>query len=162
MKHLRFAVLLVTLLMLGVGATGPAFAVNPDEVLADPRLEARAREISKGLRCVVCRNQSIDDSNAGIARDMRVVLRERLVAGDTDAEAVTYFVDRYGDFVLLKPPVGPTTYLLGIGPLLLLGIAVAGFATFIARRRTIVPTSEPLSDADRKLVDAILNEGEMQ
>src|SRR5690606_4442259 len=92
----------------------PAMAVNPDEILDDPTLEARARAISANLRCLVCQNQSIDDSDAELARDLRVIVRERLVAGDTDAEATRYIVDRYGEFVLLNPVVGPHTILLWI------------------------------------------------
>jgi len=149
------------MMLVGFGPVEPAFAVNPDEVLADPALEARARDISKGLRCVVCRNQSIDDSNAGIAHDMRILLRERLSAGDTDQQAIAYFVARYGDFVLLKPPVRPATYLLWAGPFLLLGITVVGFAVYIARRRNTAQPDEPMSEEDRKLVDAILNDGEV-
>ena len=90
----------------------PALAVNPDEVLDDPALEARAREISANLRCLVCQNQSIDDSDADLARDLRVLVRERLVAGDSNAEATQYVVDRYGEFVLLNPVVAPHTMLL--------------------------------------------------
>ena len=93
--------LIVFLLALVVAAS--AYAVQPDEMLADPRLEARARAISKEVRCLVCRNESIDDSNATLARDLRLLVRERLVAGDSDAEVLDYLVERYGEFVLLKP-----------------------------------------------------------
>ena len=98
----------------------PAFAVEPGEMLADPALEARAREISKELRCLVCQNQSIDDSDATLARDLRIVVRERLTAGDTDSETVAFIVDRYGDFVLLRPPFKASTLILWIGPALIL------------------------------------------
>ena len=98
----------------------PAHAIQPDEVLADPALEARAREIGRELRCLVCQNQSIDDSDADLARDLRVLVRERLQAGDSDRQVVDYVVSRYGDFVLLRPPVKPATYALWFGPLLIL------------------------------------------
>jgi cytochrome c-type biogenesis protein CcmH len=103
-----------------------AAAVEPDEMLADPVLEARAIEISKELRCVVCQNQTIDGSNAPLARDMRLLVRERLVAGDTDAQAKQYLVARYGNFVLLKPPFQKDTLILWLGPLaILIAAAVA-------------------------------------
>jgi len=99
----------------------PAWAVQPDEILDDPALESRAREISKDLRCLVCRNESIDDSNAELARDLRLLVRERLVAGDSNVEVVDYVVDRYGEYVLLKPLTGGVNWLLwGAGPIMLL------------------------------------------
>ena len=104
-----------------------AHAVTPDEVLQDPKLEARARELSQILRCVVCQNQSIDDSNAPLAHDLRVLVRERLSAGDTDKQAIAYLVARYGNFVLLRPPVQANTLLLWLGPALFLAIAVVGW-----------------------------------
>lgn len=106
---------------------GPVFAVQPDEMLADPGLEARARAISQGLRCLVCRNESIDESHATLARDLRLLVRERLVAGDSDAEAVAFVVDRYGEYVLLQPRAnGSTLILWAAGPLMLMaGLAVA-------------------------------------
>lgn len=110
----------------------PLQAVEPDEILADPALEARARALSVGLRCLVCQNQSIDDSNAPLARDLRILLRERLTAGDSDEQAVGFIVARYGDFVLLRPRFGPQTWILWIGPfVLLLG---AGIFLFMRRR----------------------------
>ena len=98
-----------------------AHAVQPDEVLADGVLEARARSISHGLRCLVCQNQSIDDSDAPLARDLRLLVRERLVAGESDAQVMEFVVARFGDFVLLKPPFKGSTVLLWIAPLLILG-----------------------------------------
>src|ERR1700753_3936512 len=95
----------------------PAFAVLPNEQLADPRLEARARAISSELRCVFCQNQTIDDSDAELAHDLRVLLRQRLKAGDTDQQAIAYLVNRYGDYVLLKPPFEAEHLLLWLGPL---------------------------------------------
>ena len=124
----------------------PVLAVQPDEMLPDPALEARAREISEGLRCVVCQNQSIDDSDAPLAKDLRVVVREQLTLGKTDADIMAYIVARYGNFVLLKPPVEPATWLLWAGPFAVLfmgGGAMAGWS----RRRRLVETA-PLSAAE--------------
>lgn len=114
-------------------ASLPAFAVNPDEILDDPALEARARGISANLRCLVCQNQSIDDSDAPLARDLRIIVRERLVAGDTDAQAVQYIVDRYGEFVLLNPVVAPHTLVLWVAAPLVL--VIGGVAVFLGARR---------------------------
>ncbi len=118
------AVLLSLLLLLATHA----LAVEPSERLTDPALEARARAISATLRCLVCQNKSIDDSNADLAHDIRVLVRRRLLAGDTDAQARQAIVDRYGQFVLLNPPVEPVTYLLWFGPAAML---LAGFATVV-------------------------------
>lgn len=127
---MRYALILS--LLLSVAA--PAFAVQPDEMLSDPALEARARALSKGLRCPVCQNENIDDSDAPIARDLRVLLRERLVAGDSDAAAVGYIVDRYGEFVLLNPPAQGSTLLLWLaGPAMLLAGGAVAFASLRAR-----------------------------
>jgi cytochrome c-type biogenesis protein CcmH len=114
-------------------ALSPAGAVQPDEVLDDPALETRAREISQNLRCLVCQNQSIDDSNAELARDLRVIVRQRLVAGDSNEEVFQYLVDRYGDYVLLTPPVRGATYVLWFGPIVIL--LIAGGALLLAARR---------------------------
>ncbi|WP_404381678.1 cytochrome c-type biogenesis protein [Caenispirillum salinarum] len=113
-------------LALALSAPGPAWAVLPDERLENPVLETRARDISKNLRCLVCQNQSIDDSEADLARDLRILVRERLVAGDSDDEVIAFVVDRYGDYVLLTPPVKGTTILLWAAPILLAGAAGAG------------------------------------
>jgi cytochrome c-type biogenesis protein CcmH len=131
-------------------------AVQPDEVLADPKLEARARDLSRHLRCLVCQNQSIDDSDADLARDLRVLVRERLKAGDTDEEVLAFLVARYGDFVLLKPPVKPTTWLLWFGPFAV--FAVAGFGIWAASRRkpAQLAPAQPLSAAEREELDALL------
>lgn len=114
-----------------------AFAVQPDEVLKDPQLEARARVLSRDLRCLVCQNQSIDDSDAPLAKDLRVLLRERLVAGDSDAEVKSYLVNRFGEFVLLNPVIAPHTWALWFGPFVLLGIGVI----VLFRKRKTKPTS---------------------
>ena len=147
---------LVLALLIGLLAA-PALAVNPDEVLADPALEERARQLSKGLRCVVCQNQSIDDSDADLARDMRLVVRERLSAGDTDEAVRDYLVARYGEFVLLRPPLAAHTVILWATPALLLG---AGILVLAARRRA--PSAEPdrLTAEEERALAGVLNEGE--
>lgn len=115
---------------------GPAAAaVSPGEMLADPKLEARARALARELRCVVCPNQSIDDSDADLAKDLRKVLRERIEAGDSDREAVEHLTQRYGDYVLLEPPLKPATYLLWFAPLLFAAIALGLAATVFRRRK---------------------------
>lgn len=124
----------------------PALAVNPDEILADPALEARARAISANLRCMVCQNQSIDDSNAELAKDLRLLVRERLMKGDTDAAVYDYLVSRYGEFVLLKPRFSVHTALLWGMPLVLVVIGAASLFTLARarrkRRETTVLTEE--------------------
>lgn len=139
-------------LALSFAAAGAARAVTPDEMLKDAALEARAREISKELRCVVCQNQSIDDSNAPLAHDMRVLVRERIIAGDSDEDVKAYLVARYGDFVLLKPRMKGDTFLLWFGPLLLLGAAAGGFALYFKTPRpdAAAPDGEALSEEDVK------------
>ena len=104
----------------------PVSAVEPSEQLKDPVLEARARSLSSGLRCLVCQNETIDESNASLAHDIRILLRERLTAGDTDAQAVKVIVDRYGQFVLLNPPIQPATYVLWFGPAAILLTGLLG------------------------------------
>ena len=131
--------------------SAPAAAVLPDEVLADPALEARARAISRELRCLVCQNQSIDDSDADLARDLRLVVRERLMAGDDDAAVIDYVAARYGDFVLLRPPFKPATWALWLGPPMV--AAGAAFAVFRRiRRRRPGATAPPLTEAERRRV----------
>ena len=129
----------VLLVLMLLGAPGaPLWAVQPDEILADPRLEERARGLSKGLRCLVCRNENIDDSNAELARDLRLLVRERLVAGDSDQQVIDYVVARYGEYVLLAPPKTGINWLLWwAGPLMLLGGGVIGFSYL--RRRQAAP-----------------------
>ena len=136
---------------------GAARAVMPDEQLADPRLEARARAIGSQLRCVVCQNQTIDDSDADLARDLRLVLRERLRAGDSDRQATAYIVQRYGSFVLLKPPLDGQTLLLWLGPAMMLAAGGAGVALYLRRRGaalTIDPA--PLTPPEQERVDRLL------
>lgn len=135
----------------------PVWAVQPDEVLDDPALEARARELSKGLRCLVCRNESIDDSNAELARDLRLLVRERLVAGDTDTQAIDFIVDRYGEYVLLKPQAGGSNLVLWLaGPvMLLLG---GGLALAYLRRRAAPVAEAGLSEAEEARLKEIMKE----
>jgi cytochrome c-type biogenesis protein CcmH len=123
------------LVMVFLAAPTPLSAVEPDEILADPRLEARARALSKNIRCLVCQNQSIDDSNASLAKDLRVIVRERLVAGDSDPAILDFLVARYGEFVLLKPRKTAATYALWYGPWLILAFGALGAAIFLMRRR---------------------------
>jgi len=146
-----------SLLLLLFAFTLPALAVEPSEILPDPALEARAREIGRALRCVVCQNQSIDDSSAEVAHDMRRAVRERLVAGDSNADVFAFMVARYGDYVLLKPPFKAGTLILWLGaPLLLL---VAGAALLLAarrRRNQPIVAPKPLDEEERRRLDALL------
>jgi cytochrome c-type biogenesis protein CcmH len=146
---------ILTAVILLLASIAPAHAVNPDEVLADPALEARARAISAELRCMVCQNQSIDDSNAELAKDLRVLVRERLMAGDTDDQVLAYIVSRYGEFVLLKPPLGFHTLLLWGMPVALLLIGGVVVLRQAGRKRQPVPAT-PLSEDEQKALDDIL------
>jgi cytochrome c-type biogenesis protein CcmH len=128
-----------------------ARAIQPGEMLADPALEARARAVGKELRCPVCQNQSIDDSDADLAHDLRVLVRQRILAGDSDAEAKRYIVDRYGDFVLLNPPLKLETIVLWIGPLGFLLGAIGLAATFYRRRRVSVAPLPLSEDESRRI-----------
>jgi cytochrome c-type biogenesis protein CcmH len=143
-------------------AAPPARAVEPDELLKDPKLEARARKISAGLRCLVCQNQSIDDSNAGLARDLRILVRERLTKGDTDEQAMDFIVARYGEFVLLKPRFVPHNYILWIGPgaILLLSLLIARrvFRKDAAKGRNKLEP-QALTEAEEARLNDILGRG---
>jgi cytochrome c-type biogenesis protein CcmH len=141
MRFARFA--LFAALMLGLT---PALAVQPDEVMKDPALEARARTLSEELRCLVCQNQSIDDSDAPLARDIRVLIRQRIASGESNDAVRAYLVSRYGDFILLKPPLKPETMLLWLSPALVLGAGLA--AALFARRRA--PRSTPALSAEEE------------
>ena len=144
--------------ILGLSAAS-ALAVEPSERLADPALEARARALSAELRCLVCQNESIDDSSADLAHDLRVLLRQRLTAGDTDAQVLQFMVRRYGDFILLKPPVKPDTYLLWFGPFAVLALGAAGAAIYLRRsRRRPDQAPAPLSAEERRKLDKLLAE----
>jgi cytochrome c-type biogenesis protein CcmH len=153
-RHGCRAVALVVLLNL------PAIAVEPGEQLKNPLLEARARQISSGLRCLVCQNETIDESNASLAHDIRILLRERLTAGDTDQQAVKAIVDRYGEFVLLNPPVKPATYVLWFGPPAVLLAGLLGGAVWLRRRSDATDATTPLSPDERRRLDAILREAD--
>ena len=140
---------------------GPVAAVLPEEQLADPVLEARAREISRDLRCVVCQNQSIDDSDAPLAADLRAIVRERLTAGDTNEQVTAYVVARYGSFVLLKPPLDLQTILLWSAPLLVLVPGGLGVALYLRRRgRAGAADPAPLSAEERRELATILKAGD--
>lgn len=140
---------------------GNALALQPNEVLTDTALEARARALSKDIRCLVCQNQSIDDSNANLARDLRVLVRERLQKGDSDTEILDFLVKRYGDFVLLKPPVKVSTYLLWYGPIGIFILGVIGLIVFF-RNRLVVPAraTTGLSADEEKRIAALLDDRE--
>jgi cytochrome c-type biogenesis protein CcmH len=151
-----WAVLVILLTLFAV----PAAAVEPDEMLDDPKLEQRARDISAGLRCMVCQNQSIDDSNAGLARDLRILVRERLTAGDTDQQVIKFLVDRYGEFVLLKPSFSDHNLILWLSPFAVL-IVGAGALWGVIRRRAVKVGSQPvdsLSEAERKRLKSLISD----
>ena len=131
----------------------PVHAVQPDEILKDPALEGRARGISAGLRCLVCQNQSIDDSDAPLAKDLRVLVRERLKAGDSDGDVRDFVVQRYGEFVLLRPVFGAHTLFLWLTPVLVL--ALGGLGLYGALRRRPAP-SAPLDEREQAELDRIL------
>jgi len=150
---------ILILVLLVVLSAGPSGAVDPREILKDPILETRAREISKGVRCVVCQNQSIDDSDATLARDLRVLIRERLTAGDSNQQVVDYLVSRYGDFVLLKPPFKLTTLALWGGPLLIGFLGLAALISFYRRQRMrqSAAAPPPLNDKERRQLNDLLD-----
>jgi len=155
MKQRLLAPLLAVAVALAM-TSSPALAVNPDEVLADPALESRAREISAGLRCVVCRGENIDESNADIARDLRLLVRERLQEGETNDEVLKFVVDRYGEYVLMKPTTqGANVLLWWAGPILFL--LAAGGAVVYLRRRSLTPEPvEALSDEEKSRLDELM------
>jgi cytochrome c-type biogenesis protein CcmH len=154
-KLLRSVILALAIISL---AAGPARGVQADEVLSDPALEARARDISAGLRCLVCQNQSIDDSNAPLAKDLRLLVRERLTAGDSNGEVVDFIVARYGEFVLLKPRLSRGTLLLWFATPAVL--AAAMFLIFLGyrRRRAASEALAPLSAGEKRRLDRLLDE----
>ncbi|TAY87303.1 cytochrome c-type biogenesis protein [Rhizobium leguminosarum] len=148
---MRRLLLAVALLLMAA----PAFAVNPDEVLADPALEARARTLSAELRCMVCQNQSIDDSNADLAKDLRLLVRERITDGDSDEAVLNYIVSRYGEFVLLKPRVSMNTVLLWGAPVLL--VLAGGLSLLVfARKRAGKPTGSKLTAGEQARLSELL------
>lgn len=139
-------------------AVPAARALDAAEMFDDPAMEARAREIGRELRCLVCQNESIFDSNAGLARDLRVLVRERIVAGDSDAEVIAFVHDRYGDYVLLKPPVTGQTVLLWAAPAIFLLLG-AGMVALYHRGRRKAPTAVVLSDEERREAQQLLKGG---
>ena len=154
---MRCASILLALVFVMVATS--AGAVEPGEILDDPMLEARARSISKELRCLVCQNQSIDDSDASLARDLRVLVRERLVAGDSDDKVIACVTARYGDFVLLRPPFKPTTYGLWLGPAAIFLFGVIGVFVFLRRRSGTLDNTAgvpPLSEEESGRVARLL------
>lgn len=151
---MRYVFFVLTVL---VAMASPVWAVQPDEILDDPVLETRAREISQGLRCPVCQNESIDESNATLSRDLRILLRERLVAGDSDDQAVQYIVDRYGEYVLLRPVVSGANWILWLaGPLVLLFGFGIGYGAI--RKRATAASPAALSDQEKARLDEIMRQ----
>jgi cytochrome c-type biogenesis protein CcmH len=148
------SVLAAPLLALAVAA--PAYAIEPQEQLTDPALEARARTLGQELRCLVCQNESIDDSNADLARDLRTIVRERLTAGDSDQQVLGFVTARYGDYVLLRPPVRAGTLLLWFGPVVLLVAAI--IAMMLRRRRRAKAEPAPLSTEEHRRLARLLDE----
>ncbi|MER8504257.1 cytochrome c-type biogenesis protein CcmH [Mesorhizobium sp. M0904] len=151
---MRRSTLASLVLLLALLFAGAAQAVKPDEVLADPALEARARALSEGLRCMVCQNQSIDESDADLARDLRILVRQRLVAGDTDQQVMDYVVSRYGEFVLLKPRFNLRNVLLWGTPVLLL--LVGGTFILLAARSRRSTATNALTADEQAALDAML------
>jgi cytochrome c-type biogenesis protein CcmH len=153
------AILLIIMLSL---IAVPASAVLPSEILKDLALEARARDISKGLRCLVCQNQSIDDSDAALARDLRVLVRERLITGDTNDQVLKYVVSRYGDFVLLNPPFKTSTLVLWIGPFVFLFIGLISIIfLFRKSKKGISGTVATLSLEEQARLNSLLKDDEV-
>ena len=157
--------------LLGFLWAAPAGAVLPNEMLDDPLLEKRAREISKVLRCLVCQNQSIDDSDADLAKDLRIIVRQRLTAGDSDSAVIDYVVSRYGDFVLLNPPFKGATLVLWLGPAVIAGLGLWAMIAFMRRNRgqgggtqaatakaASRPRPAPLTEDEKKRLEKLLKE----
>ncbi|MFU8880837.1 MAG: cytochrome c-type biogenesis protein CcmH [Rhodobacterales bacterium] len=136
-----------------------ALAVQPDEVLDDPALEARARDLSRGLRCMVCRNESIDESNADLARDMRIMVRERLVEGDSDQEVIKFIVDRYGEYALLKPTTGGANWILwAAGPFMMLIALGVGVSYLRSRKPLADSATDSLSEEENRRLRKIMDD----
>lgn len=168
-RHWRMTLAAFCLVAVAILRLTPALAVEPDEMLADPALESRARDISRELRCVVCQNESIDESNADLARDLRLLVRDRLKKGDSNKQVLDYIVARYGDYVLLKPPFKLTTYALWFGPLIFLLLALFGAWRFYRRPSRVgaaasadagdgpVSSAVPLTAEEKKRLDHLLH-----
>lgn len=151
---------IAALLLLALSIVPPAWAVQPDEILKNPVLEARAEKVGSELRCLVCRNESVEASDAGLAHDLRVLIRQRIQAGDSDAQVIAYIRSRYGDFVLLKPPFKLDTVLLWIGPGLLVLLGAIAVWRFYRNQPAPAPTP-PLNDDERRRLSALI-EGEAE
>ncbi|CUX82749.1 MAG: cytochrome c-type biogenesis protein CcmH [Roseibaca calidilacus] len=145
-------------LALTLALSGPALAVQPDEILDDPVLEERARDLSTGLRCLVCRNESIDESNADLARDMRILVRERLVAGDSDSEVVDFLVARYGEYVLLRPTTEGSNALLWLAAPALFLVGFGGAVFYLRSRARQKPQADDLSDSEKQRLAELLKD----
>jgi cytochrome c-type biogenesis protein CcmH len=157
MRAMRY--MLCTLAMAATLFASPVWAVQPDEILPDVALEERARDLSKGLRCLVCRNESIDESNADLARDLRLLVRERLVAGDSDEQVIAFIVDRYGEYVLLQPTITGSNWLLwAAGPLMLLLAGGIGYGYLRGRASAPRKQEAALSDDEQARLRKILDE----
>ena len=166
MKHLRTKAAMrakaamLAALFLGLAWMAPARAVQPDEMLSDPGLEARARALSRDLRCMVCQNQSIDDSDAPLARDLRLLVRERLTKGDSDQQVIDFLVARYGEFVLLKPRFEAHTAILWATPVVLLILGAATLVVFARRRSLTRPDAGALSPQERARLSELTGQSE--
>ena len=145
-------------LMLAAIASSKSLAVQPEEVLKDPKLEARARELSRELRCMVCQNQSIDESEAPLARDLRLLVRERITKGDTDQQVLDFLVVRYGEFVLLKPPLESRTIILWALPPVALLAGAVGLFFAVRRRRTVQLEPATLSNEEQRKLSTLVDE----
>jgi len=155
----RWIVIPVIAFGLAIASPGSALAVQPDEILDDPKLEAKARDISAELRCLVCQNQSIDDSDAPLARDLRLLVRERLEEGDSEAEVIDFVVARYGEYVLLRPRFTMKTYVLWFAPILLFGAGVILAYRLVSRsRKEAALHPDPLTPDEKARLNAILND----
>ena len=154
-KNQLFMLTLAIILSLPLNAP----AIEPSEILQNPQLEARARNLSQNIRCLVCQNQSIDDSNASLAKDLRRIVREQLVSGASDNEIYDFLIARYGDFVLLRPPIKVTTYVLWYGPLFIFFAGLLLSVLFLIRRKRIMP-EEPLSPEEQEELSSLINREE--
>jgi cytochrome c-type biogenesis protein CcmH len=154
MRRLAFAALFA------LGLSAPALAADPSEMLKDPALEARAERLGKELRCLVCQSESIEDSNADLAKDLRIIVRERIAGGESDEQVKKFVVDRYGDYVLLKPPFKATTLVLWVGPFALLVLGLVAVWAFYRRRTGPGAPAQPapLSEAEKRRLAALLKD----
>ena len=151
-KNRLFMLILAIIVSIPLNAS----AVEPSEILQNPQLELRARNLSQNIRCLVCQNQSIDDSNASLARDLRKIVREQLVSGASDSEIYEFLIARYGDFILLRPPVKATTYILWYGPLFIFFAGLCLSVLFLIRRKRVLP-EEPLSPEEREELSSLIS-----